>query len=407
MGNTELIYAALGATLAVAGVAVMVVGYARSKTAGHSSVLLAVVLWIGVLLQWAVGSGFAYGDSASGLVGTTGFFSLGTGVPMGSASAWWFYTMLAVFAGTVAVSGMLGRTRFGASMIVILVTMGVIVPVVQHWVWHPNGWLHSLGFRDFGGAAAIHILGGAAALGATRAVGPRIGRYSREGLPNALPAHNLPMSAVGFWLLTIGWLGLLMGRGTQVSNIVGVPTPPLAEIAVVALLGQSAGALAAMSFAWGRFGKPDVALILNGAVAGTVAVVAAADRLNPLAGVIVGGVGGFLSVLGTQWSDRLQLDDVGGVVPVHGLAGVWGCLVAGLLVPSEGLLMGGGSRLLVAQVIGIAAVAAAGAGAMWLTCTILSRFAGLRVSRDDELEGLDHVEHSNEAYPDFQRAEFK
>jgi len=396
------ILGAFGVHVACIGLLTLMVGYVRSKNAVNAFMSVLATYWMGIVLFWAIGDALAYGTSLGGWVGVEGFFLRGVS---SDVMRWWFHGLLVVFGGIVAVSGISGRSRFGAGLVMTGGVVGVLLPVVHHWVWGSGGWLGTLGFHDVGGVAAIHLPAGCAALGCTVAVGSRTGRFTREGLSNALPAHNLPLSALRVALMALGWMGLLVGRVGESEN--GLSGMEMGEVVLRTSLAHGAGALVAMCVAWGRFGKPDAALTLNGSVGGIVAVSGVADVVNPLYALVIGGVGGALVVVGTGWLDRRQVDDVGGVVPTHAFAGAWGTLAGGLVSPVGGLLWGGGPTLLGVQILGLAVIALASAAWGWGTCALLMRFGGLRTTRDDELDGLDHTEHANEAYPDFQRPEFK
>lgn len=387
-----MVFGALGAHVAWVGLLAVTVGYVRSKNAVNAFMSALATYWLGIGLFWAMGEALAYGTSLGGWVGTDGFFD-------GVSERGWFHGLLIAFGGLVAISGVLGRARFGSGLLLAAGLVGVWLPVTHHWIWNTDGWLTRGGFVDFGGAGTIHLSAGCAALGVTLAVGPRLGRFTREGLPNALPAHHLPLSAIGITLIGLGWVGVLAGRATEWNEPI-----PVGDLALRALLAHAAGGLVAMWVAWGHFGKPDAALTLNGSVGGIVAVSGAISFVSPLGAFVIGGVGGALVVLGTGWLDRWQVDDVGGVVPTHAFAGAWGLFATGL----EGLLFEGETfAFLGVQMLGVVVVAGTSTAWGWGLCTLLCRFAGLRTTRDDELEGLDHTEHANEAYPDFQRAEFK
>jgi Amt family ammonium transporter len=417
MAEWDHILGSIGLQLMLAGYSVTLVGYARRKNSANTLMMLASTYWIGALLFWAAGHALARGASAGGVVGGEGFFRVVAGYRgAGTGSEWWFHMLATTLAGSVAVGGMVGRARFGPGLVFIALVV-LLMAFVAHWTWNPQGWLFALGFHDFGGSATVHLAGGSAALAATWALGPRAGRFTREGLPNAVPAHNLPMSVIGMWLFGVGVVGLLLGRMVEQEQYgeVGLFGPgesvggllPFGAAAANVLLAQGAGALAALSLAWGRYGKPDVALTVNGAVAGLVSASGAADVASPVYATLVGGIGGLLVVAAASWLDRWEMDDVGGVVPVHGFGGAWGTLATGLIHPSEGLLSLAGPRLLGVQALGTAAVAAATFGASGLICLALVRYAGLRATAEDEADGLDHSEHRNESYPDFQRSELK
>ncbi|GIX06945.1 MAG: hypothetical protein KatS3mg115_1348 [Candidatus Poribacteria bacterium] len=299
--------------------------------------------------------------------------------------------------GSIVVGSVAERVRFGPALLVLALWVGVGVPVLHHW-FTPSGWATRLGVSDPLGGIRIHFVGGAAAAVATWRVGPRYGRFTREGLPNALPAHNLPVSYLGALLFVPGWAGW-----AQIQR----PELPASELLEQGLLALAAAGMTATFYAWFRFGKPDIPLTINGLIAGLVGVSCGLGHFSSLAALLVGIGSGVLVVLGTVWLDRLRLDDPGGVVPMHGLAGLWGALAVGLLHREEGLLLGGGPRLLLVQALISAAIGVLSAGMALLSLVPFLRWGRLRATEEEQITGLDAVEHGNDAYADFQRVEFK
>jgi Amt family ammonium transporter len=277
----------------------------------------------------------------------------------------------------------------------------VIYPVVGHWIWG-GGWLAAKGMIDFAGSTVVHSVGGWAALVGTLLLGPRIGKYKKDGSSNAIPGHNIPLASLGVFILWFGWFGFNAGSTTSGIDL------SIATIVVTTNLAAAAGALLAMITAWMRFGKPDTSMALNGALAGLVAITAGCANVSPLSAVIIGALGGILVVFSVEFIDKVfHIDDPVGAVSVHGVCGAWGTLAVGLFAQEayggvNGFFFGGGISQLITQFIGVASVFA------WVAITALILFGlikltvGLRVSREEELKGLDIGEHGMESYAGFQ-----
>jgi len=319
--------------------------------------------------------------------------------------AFWLFQL--VFAGTAAtiVSGaMAERTMFVAYLAYSFVISAIIYPIAGHWIWG-GGWLSTLGtlgftgganFRDFAGSTVVHSIGGWLALTGAMFLGPRLGRFNKDGTAKAIPGHSISLATLGVFILWLGWFGFNPGSQLAAS---GTNADAIALVAANTNIAAAAGALAAMIVAWVITKKPDLATTLNGALAGLVAITAPCAWVTPAASILIGAVGGVLVVLGALALEKVKVDDPVGAVPVHLVCGIWGTLAVGLFATDNGLLTTGQAGQLIAQAVGIVAVAAwcLTTGAMMFFA--IKRVAGLRVSREEELKGLDIHEHGAEAYP--------
>ena len=272
-----------------------------------------------------------------------------------------------------------------------------LYPIVTHWVWSGQGWLGNLGYVDFAGSGVVHLVGGAAALAGVLTLGPRIGKYDEHGKPLPIPGHSLTLGALGVFILWFGWYGFNAG-----STLAAVGAD-IAGVAVTTTLAAAAGALAAMIAAWiyPVYGKPDVGLTLNGALAGLVGITAGTADVGNLAAVIIGLVAGLVVVISIVGMERIGIDDPVGAISVHGVAGVWGVLAVGLFATDGGLLYGGGFSQLGAQAVGALAIGAWAFTTSLIVIRVIDRIWGIRVSAEEEITGLDRMEHGAEAYPEF------
>jgi Amt family ammonium transporter len=391
-----------------AGFAMVEAGFTRAKNAVNIMMKNLMDFSVGSLLFWIVGFGLMFGNSAGGFIGTDGFFLSDASV--GDTGEWnytffLFQTVFAATAATIVSGAMAERTKFTSYLLYSLVITGIIYPISGHWAWgslfHGNGWLEKLGFIDFAGSTVVHSVGGWCALAGAMVLGPRIGKYSADGSPRPIAGHNIPIAALGVFILWMGWFGFNAGSTTTADLSIG-------RIAMVTNIAAATGALTAMFTAWKLLGKPDASMALNGVLAGLVAITAGCANVSPLSAVIIGGIGGILVVLSVLWVDRkLKIDDPVGAFSVHAVNGVWGTIAVGLFAQkefggSEGLFFSGGGSLLGVQLTGVLAVAIWAFGGSYLLFTIIKKTVGLRVTRNEELRGLDIDEHGMEAYRGFQ-----
>jgi Amt family ammonium transporter len=310
-----------------------------------------------------------------------------------------------VFTGTAAtiVSGAVAERIKYHTFIVFSFIMGtVIYPVVGHWVWG-GGWLAAQGFFDFAGSTQVHSIGGWSALAGILVLGPRIGKYSADGKVNAIPGHNMSLATIGCLILWFGWFGFNPG------STMGVDAKLISHVAVTTNTAAAFATITATMTAWILLGKPDLGMTLNGCLAGLVAITAPCAFVSVWSSVIIGSIAGVLVVIGVMAFDRAGIDDPVGATSVHLLNGVFGTLCIGLftekdlLVPGlkQGLFTGGNMDQLIVQATGVVATAAYVLPVATVTWLILKATMGLRVTKEEELEGLDLGEHGNEAYPGF------
>ncbi|MFW6295379.1 MAG: ammonium transporter, partial [Halanaerobium sp.] len=318
--------------------------------------------------------------------------NLGLDIPI--AAFFIFQTVFAATAATIVSGAMAERTNFSGYLAYSVVITAFIYPVVGHWIWG-GGWLAEMGIVDFAGSTVVHSVGGWAALAGAIVLGPRIGKYNEDGSANALPGHNLLMAALGVFILWFGWFGFNPG-----STVAGTDLS-IASIAVTTNLAAAAGAVMAMIVSWIKYGKADVSMTLNGALAGLVGITAGTAAVGNLSAVIIGGLAGIIVIYAVEFFDKLQIDDPVGAVSVHGVCGAFGTISVGIFATEGGLLFGGGISLLITQIIGVVTVFFWAFGLGFVLFKAIDAVIGLRVSEEDEIEGLDYSEHGAESYPDF------
>lgn len=390
------------------GFAMVETGFTRSKNAGNILMKNLMDFSVGSLAYFIIGFGIMFGASASGMFGTSKFF-LSNASPQNPDGLWQFAYWLfqAVFAATAAtiVSGsMAERTKFKSYLLYSVFITAIIYPVSGHWIWGDGGWLSRLGMIDFAGSTVVHSVGGWAGMMGALLLGPRIGKYSSDGKPRAIPGHNIPLAALGIFILWFGWFGFNAGSTTAGDDF------KIGYIAVNTSLSAAAGAVAAMFTIWIKSGKPDVSMSLNGALAGLVAITAGCASVSPMSSIYIGLIAGILVVLAVGFFDSvLKIDDPVGAISVHGVCGAIGTLLVGLFAEAQyagdgisGLFFGGGFKLLGIQAIGVLSVFG------WVVITsgilffIIKKTVGLRVTREEEIRGLDIDEHGMESYSGFQ-----
>ena len=412
--NINIVWTIIAAFLVFfmqAGFALLETGLTRAKNAVNILMKNLMDFSIGSVAFFLVGFGLMFGVS-NGWFGTT-LFGL-----KGASGGDWNYTFLifqTVFAATAAtiVSGAVAeRTKFTAYLIYSVAISAVIYPVFGSWAWGSlldgNGWLENLStgaFTDFAGSTVVHSVGGWVALAGALVIGPRLGKYGKDGVSNAIPGHNIPLATLGVFILWFGWFGFNPGSTTVGDGEIG-------RVAVTTNLSAAMGVLGATGTAWFIFGKPDLTMGLNGALAGLVAITAPCYTVTPMAAMLIGLIGGILVVLSVLFIDRtLKIDDPVGAISVHGVAGLWGTLACGLFNAeavlkigdaNTGLLYGGGFNQLISQFIGAGAAFIWAFGLGWLLFKAMKAAGGLRVSEEEEILGLDIGEHGMESYAGFQ-----
>lgn len=404
-----------------AGFACLETGLCRRKNAVNILAKNFIVFAISSIAFWCVGFGLMFGDG-NPIIGLTGFFS--NLLPMGSdpakapgfSSLDWAAVPLAVkfffqlvFAGTAAtiVSGAVAeRIKFGTFMLFSFILVALVYPLTGHWIWG-GGWLSTLEtpFHDFAGSTVVHSVGGWAALAGVLLLGPRLGKYSADGSVNPIPGHNMGLASLGCLILWLGWFGF--NPGSTMGAV-----PGIGHIAVTTNTAAAFGAVAATITAWLVLGKPDLSMILNGCLAGLVGITAPCAVVTVAGAAWIGAIAGMLVVFSVLFFDKLKIDDPVGALSVHLVCGMWGTIAVGLFAapevialglasPKPGLFYGGGAAQLITQIIGIASVGATVLSITLSAWAILKATVGLRVTAEEEMDGLDIGEHGMEAYPGF------
>ncbi|MCB9482085.1 MAG: ammonium transporter [Desulfobacteraceae bacterium] len=379
-----------------AGFALVEAGFTRAKNSINIMMKNLMDFSIGSIVFFAVGFGLMFGVSKGGFIGTTGFF-LSDYTPGGDPWVLAFWMFQAVFCATAAtiVSGaMAERTKFIGYIAYSIGLSAIIYPIFGGWAWgslfNGSGWLEGLGFIDFAGSTVVHSVGGWAALAGAIVLGPRIGKYTKEGKIRPIPGHNIPLAALGVFILWLGWFGFNPGSTTAANK-------DIAMIFVNTNLAAAAGSILAMITSWVKFGKPEISMSLNGALAGLVAITSPCATVSPMSSIIIGAIAGVIVVFSVLFFEKIRVDDPVGAVSVHGVCGAWGTLAAGIFN------MGGTSASIIGvQLIGIAACFAWTFPLAFILFKLIDKTIGLRVSKEEEMTGLDQTEHGGNAYPDFE-----
>lgn len=381
------------------GFALVEAGFTRSKNTANILMKNLMDFSIGSLIFWLLGYTLMYGQDLGGFIGKISLFFRSNeinGVP--DKASLMFQTVFAATAATIVSGAVAERTKFTAYIVFSIAITAIIYPISGHWVWG-GGWLSTLSmpFHDFAGSTVVHSVGAWVGLAGAAVIGPRIGKYTKEGKPRAIPGQNLALGALGVFILWFGWFGF--NPGSQLAATGSENASAIAHIFITTNLAAAAGAVTAMLVTWIKHKRPGLSLTLNGALAGLVAITAGCDVVSPGGAVIIGILAGTLLVFGVAFIDRvLKVDDPVGAVSVHGLNGALGTIMVGFFSTSNGLLYGGGLAQLGAQVIGVLAVAAWALGLGFIVFYILKKTIGLRVSKRIEEEGLDIYEHGESAY---------
>ena len=420
MINLDIVWVLLAGVLVFfmqAGFAMVETGFTRAKNASNIIMKNLMDFSIGSIAFYIIGFGIMFGADYFGVIGVSGFFkpesvtTVGAFETLTPGTFIFFQTVFAATAATIVSGAMAERTKFISYVIYSCVISLFIYPVVGHWIWG-GGWLSSLsigsasGMVDFAGSTVVHSVGGWAALIGAALLGPRIGKYTSDGKVHAFPGHNITLGALGVFILWFGWFGFNPGSTLAANGEIGY-------IAMTTNLAAAAGACTVMIITWIRYKKPDVSLTLNGVLGGLVAITAGCEVVTFYGAILIGAIAGFIVVFGVEFLDKkLKIDDPVGAVSVHGFCGATGTLMVGLLAnyptnitgeASEitGLFYGGGLSQFAVQLVGVAAVAAWTMGTAFILFSIIKHTVGLRVSKEEEISGLDLEEHNSQAYADF------
>ncbi len=381
-----------------AGFALVEAGFTRSKNTTNILFKNLMDYVIGTIVFWAIGFGLMFGTN-NGFIGSFDLFSQNSyRTDMPDLAFLIFQTVFAATAATIVSGAMAERTKFNAYLIYSAVISLVIYPISGHWAWG-GGWLSQLStpFHDFAGSSVVHMVGGSASLIGAAFLGPRIGKYGKNGEVKAIPGHSITLATLGVFVLWIGWFGFNPGSQLAATGITNAKAISL--IFVTTNIAAAGGALSTMTYIWLKYKKPTLSMTLNGALAGLVAVTAGCDAVSPGGALIIGILAGVLVVLSVEFFDRIvKIDDPVGAISVHGVCGMFGTLMVGFFSTSQGILYGQGPSLLKSQAIGVVSIAGWALFASTLLFTGLKYFNGLRVEKRIEEEGLDVYEHGESAY---------
>ncbi len=379
-----------------AGFAMVETGFTRAKNAGNILMKNLMDFCIGTVVFILIGFSLLLGEDAAGLIGKPGF-DIFTGYADFDWSNFVFNLVFCATTATIVSGAMAERTKFLSYCVYSAVISALIYPIEAHWIWG-GGWLAQMGFHDFAGSCAIHMVGGISALIGAKILGPRIGKFTKDKdgktKVNAFPGHNLPIGCLGVFILWLGWYGFNGAACTSVEQ--------LGSVFVTTTVAPAIATVVCMIFTWIKYGKPDVSMCLNASLAGLVAITAPCDVTDVMGALIIGAVSGLLVVFGVWFLDyKLHIDDPVGAVAVHCLNGIWGTIAVGLFATTSapgndsvvGLFYGGGVNQLGLQLIGFAAVAAWTAVTITVTFIIIKAVLGLRVTEEEEIVGLDSCEH--------------
>ena len=399
-GELFAVWFLIGAALVFwmqAGFAMVEAGFARAKNAGNILMKNLMDFCIGCCVFILIGFGLLLGEDMMGFIGRPGL-DIFTNYAGFDWSNFVFNLVFCATTATIVSGAMAERTKFLSYCVYSAVISALVYPIEAHWIWG-GGWLANLGFHDFAGSCAIHMVGGIAAIVGAKMVGPRIGKFEKNEKGeivkvNAFPGHNIVVGALGVFILWLGWYGFNGAACTSVDQ--------LASVFLTTTVAPSIATVVCMIFTWIKYGKPDVSMCLNASLAGLVAITAPCDVTDAFGAAVIGAVAGLLVCFGVWFLDyKLHIDDPVGAVAVHMMNGIWGTIATGLFATTSapgndelvGLFYGGGFKLLGIQLLGFAAVAAWASISMAIVFAVIKAIFGLRVSEEEEIEGLDVMEH--------------
>jgi len=394
-----VLIAAVLVMLMQAGFAMVESGFTRGKNSVNILMKNLLDFSLGTLLFYLIGYNLMFGTDLGGFLGKPTLFYNDNGVDgIANQASLIFQTVFAATAATIVSGAIAERTKFSTYIVFTIIITAIIYPISGHWVWG-GGWLSTLAtpFHDFAGSTVVHSVGAWVGLAGAIVIGPRIGKYGKNGKVNAIPGHNLTLGALGVFILWFGWFGF--NGGSQLAIGGEGNATAVASIFVNTNLSAAAGAIAAMTVTWIRHKKPGLSLSLNGALAGLVAITAGCDIVSPEASILIGIIAGVALVYSVEFFDKvLKIDDPVGAISVHGINGALGTIFVGFFATEGGLFYGGGTSLLISQLIGVLAVAAWALSLGFIMFYTLKKTIGLRASAKEETLGLDITEHGETAY---------
>ncbi|CAI8355240.1 MAG: Ammonium transporter NrgA [Polaribacter sejongensis] len=382
------------------GFALLEAGFVRSKNAMSIIAKVIIDITFGGIAFYLVGFGIAYGNSNGWFAFDIGITTddLGLGLTVSNKLFWFIQLGFAIAAISIVSGAVAERMKIWSYAIYVFIFCAILYPLAANWVWNPNGWLALRGFNDFAGSAAVHAMGGFSALAAAIVLGPRIGKYQKNGEVNAIPGHNLPLAAVGAFILWFGWFGFNPGSTLgAVGNWELIGT-----VATNTFLASAAGGISTMFYTYFRYGQVDITMTINGVLAGLVAITAGCNVVGPNAAIVIGLIAGVLVDVAVLYIDKLKIDDPVGAIAVHGVNGLFGALAVGLFATEGGLFFGGGAAMLWTQALGVIVIGAFSFIVTFILMKIMQKTFGIRISKEEESAGIDAVTFGVEAYSTFE-----
>ena len=379
-----------------AGFALLEAGFVRSKNAMSIIAKVIIDITFGGIAFFVVGFGIAYGNSNGWIALDLGIMEgdLGLGLTVANQLFWFIQLGFAIAAISIVSGALAERMKLWTYAVMVVFFCAFIYPMVANWVWNPNGWLAMRGCNDFAGSAAVHAMGGFSALAAAIVLGPRIGKYSKEGNSNTIPGHNLPLASVGAFILWFGWFGFNPGSSLgAVGNweLIG-------SVVVNTFLASAAGGIATMFYTYFSYGKIDITMVINGILAGLVSITAGCNVVGPISAIVIGLIAGVLVDIAVLFFDKMKVDDPVGAVAVHGVNGLFGTLAVGFFASEGGLFFGGGASLLITQIIGVVTIVLFSFSVTFILMKFLKHTVGIRISSEEEEAGIDSVSFGVKSY---------
>lgn len=377
-----------------AGFTMLETGFTRTKNAGNIAMKNLMDFVVGALVFWILGFGLMHSESVHGLIGKPDLFSRGDYAAGGyTGSAYLvFQIMFCATAATIVSGAMAERTKFAAYLISSAVISALVYPIAGHWIWNERGWLHQLGFHDFAGSTAVHVVGGTAALVGAKILGPRLGKYTKEGKSRAIPGHSMSFAVLGVFLLWFGWYGFNAGSTLTLTGDEAILT--VGAIVLNVTLSAAAACFVSMLVSWRRYGKADATMTFNGVLAGLVAITAGCNEVSAVGALCIGAIAGFAVVFAVEFIDlKLKIDDPVGAVSAHGVSGMLGTVLTGAFSVRSGFLYTGRFQFFGVQILGVLVIFLWVAVTMTVTYMVIKKTIGLRVGEEDEIRGLDESQH--------------
>jgi Amt family ammonium transporter len=381
------------------GFALLESGFIRSKNSVSIIAKVIIDIIFGGLAFYMIGFGIAYGASNGWWAFDSGISDrdLGLGLTISNSLFWFIQLGFAIAAISIVSGAITERMKVWAYAIFVVIFCAVMYPLAANWVWNPNGWLAQMGFNDFAGSAAVHAMGGFAALAGAIVVGPRIGKYNKDGSINTIMGHNIPLAAVGAFIRWFGWFGFNPG---STLGAVG-KWDLIGKVATNTFLASAAGGVATMFYTYFRYKQVDITMVINGILAGLVAITAGCNVVSHSSAIMIGLAAGVLVDIAVVTIDKLKVDDPVGAIAVHGINGTFGTLAVGLFAEESGLFTTGQAHQLGVQAIGVFSIAAFSFTVTYIVFTIMKKTIGVRITPDQEELGIDKIEYGVDAYDDY------